>query len=619
MPGAITDKFTHANNGTIAEPAQLSANKTTIDTTASLTLATGWPTDTAIHIEMFKVGTDGSVTPGTITHWKATLSGTTLSNMTLEGGVNQSYATGDPVILMPTPYWANDVVNGILVEHDQDGTHSDITATSITATTGTFTNLTIAGTASAEGWSPLGATPNTVTANGNRSYDLVFNGTDLTDTITEGMRLRTARTVAAPSQCATFDGINDYFSKSSPTGMTFTDDFSVSAWVKLTSYGAVSSIASRYNGTSGWRFFIDTDGTVKLHGHNASSANYSRVSSYQSIPLNRWVHVAAQLDMSAYTTTTTTSYVMIDGVDVPALVFRSGTNPTALVQAGNLEVGTENGANFFPGKIAQVAVYSAKVAQSDHLARMNQGLTGSEPNLISAYTLSNSLEDLSANNNDLTANGGVLATTADSPFGNSGVSTTLDYGIVMAKSFSTDTTLTVQVPEGCTIPTTGGVSTVDYSTQSVPYGFPRDRDKWRIVFQNGGSYDRTSSITLGTFYNVGGLRIEAPVGSWVVGFYAFIQTTFTSEVNFPAARGLLSTTSSATSNGRYGNNLCYIATNGFPTAASETSVDAYDSNFISVDTPTTLYILCSSFAQSGTSNLLRIGNNTWVSLECAYL
>lgn len=128
MP-AITDKFTHANNGTIAEPAQLSANKTTLDTTASLTLATGWPTDTAIHIEMFKVGTDGSVTPGTITHWKATLSGTTLSNMTLEGGVNQSYATGDPVILMPTPYWANDVVDGILVQHKQDGTHADTITT----------------------------------------------------------------------------------------------------------------------------------------------------------------------------------------------------------------------------------------------------------------------------------------------------------------------------------------------------------------------------------------------------------------------------------------------------------------------------------------------------------
>lgn len=129
MPAAITDKFTHANNGTIAEPAQLSANKTTLDTTASLTLATGWPTDTAIHVEMFKVGTDGSVTAGTVTHWKATLSGTTLSNMTLKGGTNQSYATGDHVILMPTPYWANDVVDGILVQHKQDGTHADTITT----------------------------------------------------------------------------------------------------------------------------------------------------------------------------------------------------------------------------------------------------------------------------------------------------------------------------------------------------------------------------------------------------------------------------------------------------------------------------------------------------------
>ena len=520
MPAAITDKFTHANNGTIAEPAQLSANKTTLDTTASLTLATGWPTDTAVHIEMFKVGTDGSVTPGTVTHWKATLSGTTLSNMTLEGGTNQSYATGDPVILMPTPYWANDVVDGILVEHDQDGTHSDITATSITATTGTFTNLTIAGTASAEGWSPLGATPNTVTANGNRSYDLVFNGTDLTDTITEGMRIRTDRTVAAPIQCATFDGTNDYFSKSSPTGMTFTDDFSVSAWVKLSSYATIGIVASRQNGTSGWDLYINTDGTINLTGYNGALSNNRSVYSYQSIPLNKWVHITAQLDMSAYTASATTCYIMLDGVDIPVAVRQGGTNPTALVQAGNLEIGSRNGGLLpFNGKIAQVAIYSAKVTQATIKASINQGLTGSETSLVSAYSLSNSLEDLSANNNDLTANGGVLTTTADSPFGNSGVSTTLDYAVVMAKSFSTNTTLTVQVPEGCTIPTSGGVSSVDYSTQAVPYGFPRDRGRWYIVCLNK-TFNQQASPVADTWYHTGGLILHLPAGNWSTSYTA---------------------------------------------------------------------------------------------------
>jgi hypothetical protein len=34
---------------------------------------------------------------------------------------------------------------------------------------------------------------------------------------------------------------------------------------------------------------------------------------------------------------------MIDGVNVPASVTRGGTNPTSLIQAGNLEIGSING------------------------------------------------------------------------------------------------------------------------------------------------------------------------------------------------------------------------------------------------------------------------------------
>jgi hypothetical protein len=44
------------------------------------------------------------------------------------------------------------------------------------------------------------------------------------------------------------------------------------------------------------------------------------------------------------------------------------------------------------------------------------------------------------------------------------------------------TDVVVQVPEGCTIPTSGGVASVDYSTVANPYGFPKD-------FANGYSYD----------------------------------------------------------------------------------------------------------------------------------
>lgn len=411
-------------------------------------------------------------------------------------------------------------------------------------------SITIGSTTSAVGWSPLGATPSTITNNGNHSTDLTFTGVDLTPTLSEGMRLRATRTVAAPIQCATFDGTNDYFSKSSPAGMTFTDDFVVSAWVKMTSYAA-SAIISRYNGTSGWTLETTASGQIYLSGFNSGASNVKYVNSYQSLPLNKWVHITAQLDMSAISGTNTglgatTNYMMFDGVDIPVGSAQSGTNPSALIQAGNLEVGSKNGGTTpFPGKISQVAIYSAKVTQATIKASMNQGLTGSETSLVSAYSLSNSLEDLSANNNDLTANGGVLATTADSPFGNSGASATLEYAIVMSKPVYSggDTTMTVQTPEGCAIPTSGGISSVDYSSASVPFGFPRDSGKWELELHSRVDL-LTVSPTIDTWYNPNTTKLPVTTGSWDLSCSLVLYGYKTGSAAFTMLSALSSSTSS---------------------------------------------------------------------------
>lgn len=368
------------------------------------------------------------------------------------------------------------------------------------------------------GWINLGATPDTITANGNRSYDLVFNSTDLTDTVSPGMRLKMTRATTAPIQCADLESSStNYFNKTSPSGTTFTDDFVCSAWIKLESR-VEGTIISRYNGTSGWVFKILSDGRVQLVGYNASSANYSYVISYQAIPLDKWVHVAAQLDMSTFTATTTTSYIMVDGVDVPAAVTRAGTNPTALVQAGNLEVGSYNGGTApFDGKLAQVAYYSAKVTQATIKASIDRTLTGSETSLVSAYSLNNTINDLSATANNLTAQNSAVATSTDSPFAGGNVNEftdgTVEMGIITKAAFSTNTTLTVQVPEGYAIPTTGGLSAVSYSTHRSPYGFPSGRDKWSI-----GQFFTTSAgnVTNTSVAQYTGHILLVPVGSWTL-------------------------------------------------------------------------------------------------------
>ena len=366
----------------------------------------------------------------------------------------------------------------------------------------------------ADGWALIAnKTPDTVTYNGQRSYDLVFNGYDMTGYISNGMKLKTVRTVAAPTQCTSLNGTTQYFNKTSPAGMTFTNQFVGDAWVKLTSYAA-ANVISRYNGTSGWRLDITAAGQPEIWGYNGGAGNYSGATAYQSLPLNKWVHIAAYLDMAAFAYTSdsgaTNSFIMIDGVVVPGSVSRAGTNPTSLAQAGNLEVGSYNGGTSpWPGKLAQVAVFNARVAPATLLGYMSQGLAGTETSLISAYSFNNSINDLNTTNaNNLTAQGSAVPTNADSPFTQNASGTptgTTDYAIVMNTAFSTNTTLTVQVPEGCTIPTSGGVTSVSYSTQASPYGY---RGASSVV---GYAEIRANfTTTSGTAVQVPGLSVTLP-------------------------------------------------------------------------------------------------------------
>ena len=463
----------------------------------------------------------------------------------------------------------------------------------------------------ANGWVDLLSAPNTVTALGNRSYSMVFNGVDHTDLISPGMRLKLTRTVTAPTQCADLEsGSSHYFNKTSPSGMTFTDDFTVSAWVKLESYtGGAQTIASRYNGTSGWALEVQSSGQVAIIGWNNNSANYSQILSAQSVPLNRWVHIAAQLDMSAFTATTTTSYVMIDGVNVPGTVSRGGTSPTALIQAGNLEIGSKNAGSFFDGKIAQVAIYSAKVTQANILATMAQGLTGSETSLISAYSFNNTLNDLSANANNLTAQNSAVATATDSPFAGGSVGTT-EYGIVTAAAFSTNTTLTVQVPEGYALPTTGGISAVSYSINKIPYGFPIQADKWSLKMIQSSTDRTTTSTTFATLTD----SIVLPVGAWKFKYRVLLQVTVNSTNNRIATLTLSSDGSTET-------DLELTTETGFqPVAATvNNEVVVYAEKNISASAATTYTALGKVNGAGGTLTLANSARGFIITADCNYL
>ena len=86
------------------------------------------------------------------------------------------------------------------------------------------------------------------------------------------------------------------------------------------------------------------------------------------------------------------------------------------------------------------------------------------------------------------------------------------------------TTATVQVPEGCTIPTSGGVSAVAYSTATSPFGFTLDKGRWDIFcILKSNVYQ--AAVTTGVIYNPGGLYISKPNGKFA--FYADFTANLT--------------------------------------------------------------------------------------------
>lgn len=360
--------------------------------------------------------------------------------------------------------------------------------------------------------------------NGNRSYTIPTSA-NLTGVLSRGARILSSRSTPAPTQSTSLNGTTQYWNDTSVSGMTFTDDFVTGAWVKPSSYTS-GAIISCFNGTSGWSLKTTAAGTgqLELDIFNGGSGNFRFALSYQSLPLNKWTHVAVQMDASAYTATETTCYIMIDGVGVPISLGTGGTNPTALVQAGDLQIGAQNSALFFPGKIAQAFVSSAKITQANVRTLISQGLTSaliSTHSIVSAYSFDGNANDLNTTNaNNLTPQGSATATNADSPFGGQAggtISSTLDCGIVQDVTAST---LVVQMAEGCTIPTSGGVASFSYSNQKSPYGFPGETSKFAVESYYIARFTGAGGA-VHTFLNLGH-QITAPIGSWNAGysFYA---------------------------------------------------------------------------------------------------
>lgn len=131
MSASVNDKFQLISaSGTVPNVPRVTATRSAAGT--SLTVDNcNWDTTTGKIFSTYQVDTSGSVVAGTQTIWKGVVnSSTSIGSMTrLAGASDTGNAIGDYVEIIPDSEWVNNLISGVLAQHNQDGTHSDITAT----------------------------------------------------------------------------------------------------------------------------------------------------------------------------------------------------------------------------------------------------------------------------------------------------------------------------------------------------------------------------------------------------------------------------------------------------------------------------------------------------------
>lgn len=447
-------------------------------------------------------------------------------------------------------------------------------------------------------WNTQPILPTSVAYNGQRSYTLTYPSS-IYSIKSPGQRNRIVRTVASPTQSTSLNGTNKYWAKTSPNKMTFTTAMTATGYAKPSAYqySTISSCTAN-PGVTGWRFYLDTNGTIVLN------AGARLVTAYQSAPLNKYSFFTASLNLA-----TGVGEITVDGVVVPSVVSGSGTSFT---QSGNLNIGATNGAiGFFPGTIAQAAIFSAVIPAATLLTYFSQGLTGTEPNLVSAYSFNGVATDLMvATPNDLTAMNSA-GYVADAPWGaqaDGTINSTVDYGITMSVA-ADGLTEVIQVPEGCTIPTSGGISSMSYSGVDAPYGFPLDPNRHTVLTVNKVQSSQPNP-TANVCYNLGMIMLLLPVGNWNVSIKGKVTSASASAATYASAT--LSTANNTESDPEW--------TIGGYAAIIEHQVPFYNQKPIKTSIATTFYLNERTLTASTTA--LRIDGNentTIVKATNAYL
>jgi len=155
---------------------------------------------------------------------------------------------------------------------------------------------------------------------------------------------------------------------------------------------------------------------------------------------------------------------------------------------------------------------------------------------------------------------------------------TTKYGIITAISSST---ITLFMGTDYTL-TNDPISDAYYSIVRAPYGFPMEPDKWTIIITDVTNRSQNTPV-YNTWYNIGGLNILVPVGSWKLSYR--VQTEHErATAGYPSVYCALSTSANSISNFLY-------QSQGFFFSANICSLILQHEFVVNLTTPTTFYLI----------------------------
>lgn len=157
------------------------------------------------------------------------------------------------------------------------------------------------------------------------------------------------------------------------------------------------------------------------------------------------------------------------------------------------------------------------------------------------------------------------------------------------------------------------ITSPQYSTVDVPFGFDKNPDKWAVETVSSSSVSQASP-TQSAFYNLGSLSIDVPIGVWNLSWTAQLSSSKSSST-VTDIYATLSTSTSAESNDKLTASDAQISASGNQTSVSTAGRE----DVVDLSTKDTYYLIAKTDNASSSISFQGASSATVIRALCAYL